>query len=128
MVLLVGLLAASCTARQTSQVKHDQVGRITTAGVITRIPLPTASAAPTDICTGPDAKLWITEEAAGKIARLDPTTVAATTTGTTTSATGGTTAPAPLPASGSGRSCGMGSGALAILAMVLMLGRLRSRR
>ena len=33
MVLLVGLLAVSCTARQTPQVKYDQVGRTTSDSV-----------------------------------------------------------------------------------------------
>src|SRR5215203_2454606 len=38
----------------------DKIGRITTAGVITEFPLPTAGS-PRGITTGPDGALWFTE-------------------------------------------------------------------
>jgi virginiamycin B lyase len=36
-------------------------GRITTAGVVTEYPIPTASSAPIGITAGPDGALWFAE-------------------------------------------------------------------
>jgi hypothetical protein len=38
-----------------------QIGRITTAGVITQFPIPTAASSPTGITAGSDGALWFTE-------------------------------------------------------------------
>ena len=40
------------------------IGRITTAGVITEFPTPTASSSPRGIAAGPDGNLWFTETTA----------------------------------------------------------------
>jgi virginiamycin B lyase len=48
----------------------NQIAKITTAGVITEFPIPTAGSAPGGICLGSDGNLWFTEYNAGKIARL----------------------------------------------------------
>src|SRR5213080_3960121 len=40
---------------------RDRIGRITTAGVITEFPVPTASSIPYEIAAGPDGALWFTE-------------------------------------------------------------------
>ena len=39
----------------------NQIGRITTAGVITEFPIPTAGSGPAGIAAGPDGNLWFTE-------------------------------------------------------------------
>ena len=39
----------------------NQIGRITTAGVITEFPIPTANSDPYGIAAGPDGNLWFTE-------------------------------------------------------------------
>src|SRR5260370_26705818 len=41
--------------------KENNIGRITTAGMITEFPVPTAGSAPRDMTTGPDGNLWFTE-------------------------------------------------------------------
>src|SRR5262249_2091536 len=46
------------------------IGRITTAGVISEFPVPTASSYPQDIAAGPDGNLWFTEQGIGKIGRI----------------------------------------------------------
>jgi streptogramin lyase len=50
----------------------NQIGRITTAGVVTLFTIPTTDAGPTDITTGPDGNLWFTEETAGQIGQITP--------------------------------------------------------
>ena len=50
----------------------NQIGRITTAGVVTEFPIPTAGSFPTGIATGPDDNLWFTEELGNKIGRITP--------------------------------------------------------
>jgi virginiamycin B lyase len=45
------------------------IGRITTAGVITQYPVPTPYSSPTSITAGPDSALWFTE-ASGQIGRI----------------------------------------------------------
>jgi virginiamycin B lyase len=53
----------------------NQIGRITTAGVVTEFPLPAsgipaAPSRPAGIVTGPDGALWFTDQGAGKIRRI----------------------------------------------------------
>ena len=43
----------------------SKIGRITTAGVITEFPIPTAGSGPVGIAAGPDGNLWFTEYHAG---------------------------------------------------------------
>ncbi len=48
-----------------------KIGRITTAGVITEYPIPTAASSPFQITAGPDGALWFTEgNSVGKIGRI----------------------------------------------------------
>jgi len=49
---------------------NDHIGRITTAGVITNFPLPTANAGCAGIAAGSDGALWFTENDANKIGRI----------------------------------------------------------
>ncbi len=46
------------------------IGRITTAGVITEFPVPTASVLLEGICAGPDGAMWFTEYFGNKIGRI----------------------------------------------------------
>jgi RHS repeat-associated protein len=48
----------------------NNIGRITTDGVITEFPIPTARSDPREIVKGPDGNLWFTEEDANKIGRI----------------------------------------------------------
>ena len=48
----------------------NQIGRITTVGVVTEFPTPTADSAPYGITTGPDGNLWFTENLGNKIGRI----------------------------------------------------------
>ena len=48
----------------------NQVGRITTAGVLTEYPVPTPSSFPYAIAPGPDGAGWFTEYQANKIGRI----------------------------------------------------------
>jgi streptogramin lyase len=50
----------------------NDIGKITTAGVVTEYPLLTSSADPFSITAGPDGNLWFTETAADKIGRITP--------------------------------------------------------
>ena len=45
------------------RVRGNKIGRITTAGVITEFPVPTAGSSPVGIAAGPDGNLWFTEYA-----------------------------------------------------------------
>jgi hypothetical protein len=51
----------------------DRIGRITSAGTLTRFLLPNPNAAPYGIATGPDGNLWFTENTGNKIGRITPT-------------------------------------------------------
>ena len=42
-------------------ISGNKIGQITTAGVITEFPIPTASSGPYGIAAGPDGNLWFTE-------------------------------------------------------------------
>jgi virginiamycin B lyase len=48
----------------------NKIGRLTTAGVLTKFPLPTASSSPTDIARGSDGALWFTETGGNRIGRI----------------------------------------------------------
>jgi streptogramin lyase len=50
----------------------NTVGKVTSAGVVTKFPIPTAAARPIDITAGPDGNLWFTEYAGNKIGRITP--------------------------------------------------------
>ncbi len=57
----------------------DQIGRITTAGLVTEFPLPDRNrvhGSPDGITAGPDGAIWFTEGLAGTVGRLDPQTKA----------------------------------------------------
>jgi virginiamycin B lyase len=45
------------------------IGRITTSGIATLFPIPTANSGPTDITAGPDGNVWFTE-AVGNVGRI----------------------------------------------------------
>ena len=47
-----------------------QIGRITTAGIVTEFAVPTPSSNPQGITAGPDGNLWFTEAGANKIGRI----------------------------------------------------------
>lgn len=46
------------------------VGRITTAGIVSRFSTPTSGSVPWGIASGPDGHIWITESFVNKVARL----------------------------------------------------------
>ncbi len=48
----------------------NQIGRITTTGIITTISVPTANSRPLNITTGPDNNIWFTEFDGNKIGKL----------------------------------------------------------
>jgi virginiamycin B lyase len=48
----------------------NRIGRITTAGVVTTYPIPTALGEPFAIATGSDGALWFTERSGNKIGRI----------------------------------------------------------
>jgi streptogramin lyase len=54
------------------QAGGNKIGRITTAGTIQEIPVPTPNSAPLGITLGPDHRIWITESAGNKLGRVSP--------------------------------------------------------
>jgi len=50
----------------------NQIGRITTAGVITEFPIPTANSYPYGIAAGPDGNLWFVEAIGNQIGKMTP--------------------------------------------------------
>jgi virginiamycin B lyase len=48
----------------------NQIGRITTAGVFTEYPIPTANSVPVGITAGPDGNLWFTEANTNQIGQV----------------------------------------------------------
>ena len=48
----------------------NQIGRITTSGVITEFPIPTAGSGPVGIAAGADGNLWFAEQNANQIGRI----------------------------------------------------------
>jgi streptogramin lyase len=51
---------------------RNEIGRITTAGAITKFPVATAAAGLYGIIAGPDGNLWFTETIANKIGKITP--------------------------------------------------------
>jgi streptogramin lyase len=51
---------------------RNMVTKLTTSGVFTEYPIPTASSAPTNIAQGPDGNLWFTEANGNNIGRISP--------------------------------------------------------
>jgi streptogramin lyase len=49
----------------------NQIGKITTAGVVTEYPIPTANSNPVGICAGPDGNLWFVENSGNKIGKFN---------------------------------------------------------
>src|SRR5262249_2449669 len=49
----------------------NRIGRITTSGVITEFPIPTANSAPVGINPGPDGNMWFTEIQGNKVGRVN---------------------------------------------------------
>ena len=73
------LQAASAPARITTgpdgnlwftETNGNNIGRITTAGVVTEFPIPTVGSDPVGITVGPDGNLWFTEAVAGNIGKV----------------------------------------------------------
>lgn len=48
----------------------QQIGRVTTAGVFSEFPIPTANSQPAGITAGPDGALWFTEGRGNNIGRI----------------------------------------------------------
>ncbi len=53
---------------------YNNIVRITTDGVMTAFPIPTPNAYALYQTSGPDGNVWFTEEAAQKVAKINPTT------------------------------------------------------
>ena len=51
---------------------QNEIGRITTAGAITKFPVPTAASGVFGIIGGPDGNLWFTEQPTNKLGRITP--------------------------------------------------------
>jgi sugar lactone lactonase YvrE len=49
---------------------RDKVDKVTTSGVFTEYPIPTAGATPFGIAAGPDGNLWFTESNGNKVAKV----------------------------------------------------------
>ena len=78
-----GIMAGPDDAMWFVESGADQIGRITTDGVITEYPLPTRGTVkswPTRLTPGTDGALWFYETYAGKLGRIDPVTKAITET------------------------------------------------
>lgn len=53
-----------------SQVTSNRIGRITTAGAVTKFPIPTPNSEPHSIVLGPDGALWFVERLGNKVGRI----------------------------------------------------------
>jgi streptogramin lyase len=51
---------------------RNTVTKLTTLGVFTEYPIPTASSSPNSIALGPDGNLWFTEQSGNNIGRITP--------------------------------------------------------
>ena len=69
---------------------QNAIGRITTGGVITTFPVPTAASGVFGIIRAPDGNLWFTEQAANKLGRITPAGVVTELACIQTSASGPT--------------------------------------
>ena len=67
--ILLGSRPARTATSGSPKLSANQIGRITTAGVITEFPIPRPSTA-RRITAGPDGNLWFTEEGANQIGRI----------------------------------------------------------
>src|SRR5439155_6426898 len=56
-----------------TEIASNNIGRISTAGVITEFAVPTANSAPFGITAGPDGNLWFTEQNGNQIGRISTT-------------------------------------------------------
>jgi len=65
-----GITAGPDGALWFTEFVGNKIGRMTTAGVVTEFPIPTANASPREIVAGPDGNLWFTEEDGNKIGRI----------------------------------------------------------
>ena len=52
----------------------NNIGRITTVGIITEYPIPTADSGSYGMAAGPDRRVWFTELVANKIGAIRPST------------------------------------------------------
>jgi streptogramin lyase len=50
----------------------NEIGRVTTAGAVTKFPVPSASSGVHGIIAGPDGNLWFTQNLTGKLAKITP--------------------------------------------------------
>jgi len=67
-----GITAGPDGSMWFTEVKGNRIGRVTQAGLLTELDIPTAASGPTGIAVGPDGNLWFTEQAANRIGRLSP--------------------------------------------------------
>ncbi len=63
-------ITAGRTAISGSPRIGNRIGQITTAGVVTEFPLPSANSNPRTITAGPDGNLWFTEDLGNRIGRI----------------------------------------------------------
>ena len=66
----VGITAGPDGNLWFTEIASNNIGRISTAGVITEFAVPTANSQPVGITAGPDGNLWFTEEHGNKIGQL----------------------------------------------------------
>lgn len=55
-----------------TEYSHNNIGKVTPAGLITKYTSPTPNSSPFMITTGPDGNLWFTEYQANKIGKITP--------------------------------------------------------
>ncbi len=65
-----GLVLGNDGALWVGQNFPNAVGRITTAGVVSSVPITVTNCTPNDLVVGSDGKLWVTDPASGDISRL----------------------------------------------------------
>jgi streptogramin lyase len=65
-----GITAGPDGALWFTEASANKIGRITTGGSITEVPIPTASSGPGSIIAGPDGALWFVESIGNKIGRI----------------------------------------------------------
>jgi streptogramin lyase len=66
----IGIAAGPDGALWFTEYGAGQIGRVTTAGMITEFPLSSAASQPYFICAGPDGAMWFTEFAADRLGRI----------------------------------------------------------
>jgi len=65
-----GLTAGSDGALWVGQNYPNAVGRVTTKGVVSSVPITATFSAPNDLVVGSDGKLWVVDPSAGEVSRL----------------------------------------------------------